>query len=302
MLLTGGTGFVGGRLARRLLAQRRPLRLLARRPEKVPEDLRAGAEVVPGDIRDADSLSRAVEGTAAVIHLVGIIREGRGASFRRVHVEGAEQIVRACRQTGVKRYLHMSALGARAGAASEYHRTKWEAEEVVRASGLEHTIFRPSVIFGEGDEFVNRLVAIARRAPVIPIIGDGLRLLQPIWIEDVVSCFVQSLSNPQTIGETYELGGPEALGLIEIMAMIRRRLGSSKPMVRLPVWLLRPPAWAMQLLLRNPPLTGEQLSLLQEDSVCDLAPVEHAFELAWRRLGTYLEELLPSAAAVADRS
>jgi len=291
VLLTGGAGFVGGHLVRRLLAQGTPLRLLARRPAKVPQHLPA-AEVVQGDINDPRSLAAAMEGAAAVVHLVGIIRERRGAGFHKVHVQGTENVLRACRRAGVARLLHMSALGARPDARACYHRTKWAAEEAVRASGLDYTIFRPSVIFGSGDEFVNRLVRLVRRAPLIPVIGDGLRLLQPIWVEDVVSCFVQSLSKRETIGESYDLGGPETLGLLEIVEMIRDQLHLSKPILHFPVWLVRPQAWVMQRLLPNPPLTTEQLTMLQEDNVCDLRSVEDTFQLTWKRLETYLEELL----------
>jgi len=270
--VTGGTGFVGRHLVTRLLAEGEQVRVLARRHADIP-----GADIHIGDVRDQSSVVAAARGSEAVVHLVGIIRERRGSSFRQVHIEGTRTVVRACKEAGVARLLHMSALGARPGASSRYHRTKWEAEELVRRSGLAATIFRPSVIFGEGNAFLPELRRLLKW-PVVPIIGAGMGLLQPIWIEDVVSCFVGALSDPGTIGRSYQLGGPETFGFEQLVDVLAEGEEVERAKLHVPVALARAAA-ALGRVLPNFPLTADQLKLLLEDNVCDISEMCEVFDL-----------------------
>jgi uncharacterized protein YbjT (DUF2867 family) len=263
---------VGRSLVARLVGDGREVRVLARREAELP-----GVEFVPGDIGDASAVASAVRGCEAVVHLVGAIRERRGASFRDVHVRGTETVVRACEEAGVQRLLHMSALGARHRARSRYHRTKWRAEEVVRASGLAATVFRPSVIFGAGNSFLPQVRAVARRRPLIPIIGDGMRLLQPIWVGDVVSCFVGALDDSSTAGRAYELGGPESYGFEQLVDLVAEAEEIHTLKVHLPVWLMRPVVGVMGRAFSSFPITPDQLKMLLEDSVCDIAEMRDTF-------------------------
>lgn len=246
------------------------MRVLARRHAEMP-----GADIRLGDVRDQASVVAAARGSEAVVHLVGIIRERRGSSFRQVHIEGTRTVVRACKEAGVARLVHMSALGARPRATSRYHRTKWEAEELVRRSGLAATIFRPSAIFGEGNSFFPELRRLLKW-PVVPIIGSGMGLLQPIWIEDVVSCFVGALGDPATIGRTYELGGPETLGFEQLVEMVAEAERVERLKLHLPVAPARMAA-ALGRLLPNFPLTADQLKMLLEDNVCDIGEMCEVF-------------------------
>jgi len=255
----------------RVLA-RREVRVLARREAELP-----GVEFVPGDIGDPSAVLSAVRGCEAVVHLVGAIRERRGASFRGVHVRGTKTVVRACQEAGVQRLLHMSALGARFRARSRYHRTKWRAEEVVRASGLAATVFRPSVIFGAGNSFLPQVRAVARRTPLIPIIGDGMRLFQPVWVEDVVSCFVGALDDPSTAGRAYELGGPESYGFEQLVDLVAEAEEIRTPKVHLPVWLMRPVVGVMGRAFSSFPVTSDQLTMLLEDNVCNIDEMRATF-------------------------
>jgi uncharacterized protein YbjT (DUF2867 family) len=286
LLITGGTGFVGRRVAARLVAQGESVRALARRGADLP-----GVEMQVGDVRDVASVVSAARGCQAVIHLVGIIRERRGATFRRVHVEGTRSVIRACQEAGVTRLLHMSALGARPNARASYHRTKWEAEEVVRASGLAATIFRPSVIFGAGGEFLPTIRRLVRsRSPILPILGPGTSLLQPIWIEDVVTCFVKTLDLPETAGHSYNLGGPEAIGFEELVDLVAADEGVEKRKFHLPVLLARPAIAVLSRLVPGFPITSEQLTMLLEDSVCDITEMTRVFGVASARLGEHLRD------------
>lgn len=277
ILVTGGTGFVGGYLIRRLRQEGLPVRALARHPDKVQPLKDLGIEVVHGDISDKTSLEKAAEGVERVIHLVGIIQETPGVTFRGVHVEGTRNVIEAARKAGVRHFFYQSALGTRPGAKSEYHRTKWEAEELVRQSGIPHTILRPSLIYGSGDKFTIKLSEMLRRAPVMPVIGSGQSRVQPIYIDDVVSCMVKVVIGDAFLNEIYEIGGPDQLTYKEVMTAIAEAMGLKRAAVHLPLFFMKPIAHALETVLSNPPLTTDQLIMLQEDNVCSMRDIRDAF-------------------------
>lgn len=285
ILVTGGAGFVGERIVSRLTSAGEKVRVLTRSRAGLP-----GADMIQGDVRDLSAVLQAARGCDAVIHLVGIIRETRGATFRRVHVDGTRTVVQACREAGVSRLLHMSALGARPAALSEYHRTKWEAEESVRASGIAATIFRPSVIFGTRGGFIVEVRKLLHRGPLIPIVGTGMSLLQPVWVEDVASCFVSAIETPQAIGQTYELGGPEVFGFEELVDRVAEADGVVKPKIHLPPGLVGLAAASLGRVWRGFPITPDQLRMLLEDNVCDLAPMIRAFGVEPASLRDHLND------------
>jgi len=272
ILVTGGTGFVGRHLAARLVEQGEQVRVLARGRSEAP-----GAEVVQADIADTTAVAEAARDCRAVIHLVGIIRERRGASFRRVHVEGTRSVIDGCREAAVPRLLYMSALGARPDARSRYHRTKWQAEDLIRESGLQTTVFRPSVIFGAGGSFLPQIRNLVQRAPMVPIPGSGMNLIQPVWVEDVVSCFVGALDSAGTVGRSYALGGPETYGFEQLVDVIAEADGVEVVKVHLPIALLRPAVAVLSRIIPGFPLTSDQLAMLLEDSACDITEMRETF-------------------------
>ncbi|MBI4240270.1 MAG: complex I NDUFA9 subunit family protein [Candidatus Rokubacteria bacterium] len=281
ILVTGGTGFVGKAVVRALQAQGFMVRCLVR-PGSEP-DLRGfeSIERVPGDVLTPKGLAASIEGCTAVVHLVGIIREhpGLGITFERLHAAATIHMVEATRAAGVRRYLQMSALGTRPNARSRYHQTKWEAEEAVRRSGLEWTIFRPSVIYGTGDGFVTLLARLVRRLPVVPVIGDGTYQLQPVAVEQVAEAFARATTREATAGQTYEVGGPRPYAFTEILDMIGAALGKRKVRkLYQPLGMMRPLVRGLE---RLPffPLTSDQLLMLGEDNVCDPAPFLKTFDL-----------------------
>lgn len=290
ILLTGATGFVGGHLVKSLLGERLAVRCLVRSASPRLGRLPPGAEPLFGDILDGASLKKACRGIETVIHLVGIIQEKPGATFRAIHVLGTKNMLAAACEAGVKKFIHMSALGTREGAASRYHQTKWEAEEEVRASGLDYTIFRPAIIFGPGDGFFTRLAQLATRLPVIPIIGTGEYEFQPIFIGDVVTCFVEAAKHPEKIRGLFQLAGPERLTLNEIIALIQQTLGTKKGTVHIPLWVMAPMARLMEIFSKEAPVTREQLLMLQEGNVCDIAQMREHFPVRLSRLA----DILPS--------
>jgi uncharacterized protein YbjT (DUF2867 family) len=277
ILVTGATGFVGSHLVRRLRKENIPVRAIVRTPAKAQALRDLGAEVVAGDIADPWSLIAAAEGAERVVHLVGIIQEERGATFRSVHVDGTRNVLEAAAKVGVKHFFHQSALGTREGAKSEYHRTKWEAEALVRESGIPYTILRPSLIYGPGDLFTVRLAEMIRLSPVLPVIGSGRSRVQPVFIDDVVSCIVKAIMSDAFRGRVLEIGGPDQLTYTEVTKTIADALGVDRPAVHLPLPFMRLMAKAAEMVLPKPPVTTDQLIMLQEDNICGMQDIREAF-------------------------
>jgi NADH dehydrogenase len=271
VLVTGSTGFVGKVVVRALLAQGFLVRCLVRPGSE--HDLKGFESIdrVPGDVMSPDGLTPSVEGCAALVHLVGVIREQprRGVTFERLHTQATRNMVALARAAGIKRYVHMSALGTRPGARARYHRTKWEAEEAVRASDLEWTIFRPSIIFGRGDAFMSVLGRSVKRLPVMPVLGDGRYRLQPIPVEQVADGFVGALRTPASIRQTYDVAGPTPYAFVDLLDEVGRALG--RPHVRklhVPLAPVRAITRALDWLPFYP-VSTDQLIMLEEESVTD---------------------------------
>ncbi len=267
IFISGGTGFVGGHLTRELLNRGHELRLLVHRSGAKVE----GVEQIEGDITHLEDFAGAIKGCDAVINLVGIIREfpSQGATFEKLHVQATANILAAAQKGGVRRYLQMSALGTRPNAVSQYHKTKFRAEELVRASGLEWTIMRPSLIYGPKDAFINMLADQLRTVPVMPVIGNGLYRLQPIHADDVARCFALALEQPETIGQCYELCGNDRLSYLELLDTVAAAMGKSAPFKpRAPLGLMKLIIPVMQNIPQFP-ITSDQLQMLIEENICD---------------------------------
>jgi NADH dehydrogenase len=277
VLVTGGTGFVGPKVVHALRAAERPVRVLARRPEK-QERLRAwGCELVQGDMTDAASLQRAVVGCEAVVHLVALAPFADPRAAQRVMEQGTRDLVASAREAGVRRLVLMSALGVREDTVelSAYNHAKWDEEQAVQESGLEHTIFRPSFIFGRDGGLLPGLLRLTRWSPVTPV--PSPRLLQPIWVDDVAAYFARSLEIGTRGDGTWELAGPDRVTWAELLERLRRVAGKRRLSFRMPAGLLRGGAGAGKLL---PPLRGAPgaVAMLEsDDSVTDIAPAVEAF-------------------------
>jgi uncharacterized protein YbjT (DUF2867 family) len=277
ILVTGGTGFVGSKVVHALRAEERPVRVLARRPEK-QERLRAwGCEVVLGDMTDAASLRRAVEGCEAVVHLVGLPPFADPKATERVMTQGTRDLVAAAKEANVARFVLMSANGVSEETldVAPYYRAKWEMEGEVKRSGLEHVVFRPSFVFGkEGGQLPQQLM-LARWSPVTPVLGR--HRMQPIWVDDVAAFFAKAFSTPEAVNRTFELGGPDRLTWEELHAQIRKVLGKRRLAFTMPPGLLRAGAVFGQLL---PPLRGARAAVEMldfGDNVVDVGPAVETF-------------------------
>lgn len=294
IFVTGGTGFVGRAVIQALRAEGYAVRCLVRRGSE--RDLRGfGAiERVEGDVMARQTLDAGISGCDAVIHLVGLIRErpASGSTFERVHVQGTQNVLDAAATAGVRRYVHMSALGSRPGARSRYHQTKWAAEEAVRSSPLPWTIFRPSIIYGRGDEFVMMLRGMMQRFTVVPVIGSGRQRLQPVPVEQVAHGFARALTLPTAVKHSYDVGGPDAVSMVELLDAIAKAMGRRRPLkLHVPIGLVRP---VTQLLHHLPgfPLTPDQLLMLEEENICDPSAFYSTFGLTPVPLSTGLRTML----------
>lgn len=272
--ILGGTGFVGSRLVTRLIDEGHAVKVLTRNREKnrhllVLPDL----NLVNADVHDPRQLAQHFGGCDCVVNLVGIINErGRGASgFRRVHIELADKVVRAARSSGVKRLLHMSAIGAKAGTApSHYLRSKGAAEEVVRkesASALEWVIFRPSVIFGQRDSFINRFARLLRIIPVAFPLARASARFAPVYVGDVVDAFARCVVRDEALGRALELCGPDVYTLREIVDFTASTLRLRRRVIELPDFLGRLQALVMDF-VPGKPFSTDNFRSLTIDSVC----------------------------------
>jgi uncharacterized protein YbjT (DUF2867 family) len=262
ILVTGGTGFVGPRVVHALRAEQHAVRVLVRSPSAAAQFEPLGVEHAVGDIGDPNSLRAAVEGCTHVVHLVAIIN-GRPEDFQAVMVEGTRSLVAAAREAGVERFVLMSALGTGepTRATVPYYRSKWEMEQEVAGSGLEHTIFRPSFVFGRGGA-LRTFVKQVRYSPLVTVIGDGRQRSQPIWVDDVAAYFSRAVDDPKAANRLFELGGPDIVNWNELYLLIAKVLGRRRRLLHVPFAVARAGARATQR-LPGAPLSADQVTMLQ---------------------------------------
>ena len=296
ILVTGATGFVGRHLVARLAEAGHRVRCLVRRGSDTSGLASAGVEFASGDVTDQQSVESAAAGAQTVIHLVGIIRERGEATFERLHTEATRNVVQACRDRSVERLIYVSAVGAAENAPSRYHRTKWQAEQEVRRSGLEHLILRPSIICGRGDGFVSLLVQMLKRQPVFPVIGSGEYRLQPVWVFDLHSCILKALAGADVWNRMHEIGGPEALTFNQIVEQLMQVSGIRRRTVHVPLWLMGPAVAGLQH-LPGFPLTREQLLMMQQENVCDIGPMRRDFAVEPQPFRQVIETYVPAMVA-----
>ena len=264
ILVTGGTGFVGGHVVHELRGRNLPVRCLVRDLRRGARLAAWGCELVEGDVTDAESLSRAVAGAEVVVQLVAI-RQGKREQFRRVMVEGTRDLLAAARDSGVRRFVHMSALGTSEETKDvvPYYGAKWETEQQVQGSTLPYVIFRPSFVFGPDGGILPTFVKLARLTPVTPVIGSGRQRIQPIWADDVAKYFAAAVERDDVAGRIFELGGPDVVSWNEFWERLKRVRGIRRPSLHIPVGLMRINALLTERLPGNIPLTRDLLRMLE---------------------------------------
>ena len=274
ILVVGGSGYVGRCVVNRLAADGWRVVVPTRRRDNARHlFLLPTVDVVEADVSRAAELARLAQGTSAVINLVGILNETGGQTFAKAHVELPKNVIAACHSAGVRRLVHMSALNADPAGPSRYLRSKGEAEAAVATSGLDWTIFQPSVIFGRGDAFLNLFAKLMRIAPVMALARADARF-QPVFVGDVAECIVRALSLGAAIGQKYPLCGPKVYTLGELVRYVGEVIDARRPIIALGRKLGTLQAFALEL-LPGTLMSRDNLASMERDSVCgcDFPPV-----------------------------
>lgn len=315
--ITGAGGFVASHLIPFLRAEGTPIRAVVHSTGAAAALRAAGCEVAVADVRDRPSLVAAFAGCEAVVHLVAVIRERGGETFDAVNRAGATNAVAAAREAGAARFVHLSALGA-APDAPRYLRSKWAGEEAVRAGGVPYVIFRPSFLFAPGGGAAQQLAEVVRfglwyplvllaggRAlfgplaallPIVPVLGGGRYRSMPLALQDLLPALRQALIRDDVLGQTVEIGGPEALTYDALLRLVARVLGLRRALVHLPMPLARGVVAAFGV-LPAPPITRDEAEALFVDNVCDNAPAVRTFGVRLRPAEQALREALGARGA-----
>lgn len=269
VLVLGGTGFVGRSVCERLVERhagaglvRVPTRrqMHANRVRALPT-----VEVVQADVHDDAQLPALLAGVDAVVNLVAILH-GSADDFGRVHVQLPQRLARACTAAGVKRLVHVSALGVGPQAPSNYLRSKTAGEAALQAAGLDLTLLRPSVIFGSEDRFLNVFAQLQRVLPLVPLAGSDARF-QPVWVEDVASAVVHCLGRADTVGRVFECTGPTVYTLSQLVRLSGRWSGHERPQIPLPAFAGRLQAMVMELLPGEPLMSRDNVDSMKQPNV-----------------------------------
>jgi NADH dehydrogenase len=268
----GGSGFVGRHVVRELAKSGASVRVAVRRPDRALFLKTMGdvGQVTPvaANIRDDASVAAAVEGSDAVVNLVGILFEGGNRTFDAIHHLGAERIARAAAAAGAKRLVHVSAIGADARSLSDYGRSKAAGEAAVHSQFAAAAIVRPSIVFGADDDFFNRFGLFAQLSPVLPLIGGGRTRFQPVYVGDVAAAIAAILANPDSGGRTYELGGPEIFTFRELLELVLEATGRRRLLVPVPFSVMELKG-AVLGLAPEPLLTRDQVRMLRTDNTAE---------------------------------
>lgn len=276
VLITGATGFLGRRIIRALLQRDEECRCLIHTPGNetvLDEDI----DVHYGSVEDPYALAAAFYDVDTVIHLVSVIRENGNATFHKINVQGVKNVLAAATKHGVKRFIHVSAIGAEGNPNLPYLYSKWLGEQAVIESGIPYTILRPSLIFGDGGELIDTLASLVRVFPLVPILGRGDSQFRPISVDDVARCVTSVINSDEFINTITDVTGPDVFSYNQIIDSIILAMGISRLKLPMPIALSKLLVKLLEILLPHPPITMDQLNMLLTSRVSPVDTFEATF-------------------------
>jgi uncharacterized protein YbjT (DUF2867 family) len=295
ILITGATGYIGKHLVARLVAQGERPRCLVRNTEKAAAMFPRGkVELVQGDTTSLASLGTAMQGIETLVHAAFITadhKQSTGNHYEETNVQGTANVVKTAKNTGVKRIVEISGLGTKPDRPGSYMQGRYLAEQMVRESGLDWTIIQPSVLFGKDAPFIKGLTDLIRSAPVVPLLGGGKIMFQPIYVEDVVTVIVKTLEDPaHSVNKTFTIGGPAYYSFTQIIDELLKTMHTSRIKAPAPMPVVGVGAAVMEAVLPKPPLTKAAMALFSFDNITDLHSVERDFGFIPMSFTDYLQK------------
>jgi len=300
ILVVGGTGFVGGGIVRELARRGKPVAVLSRNPGRHADRFPGlSVDFRRGDVTEPGSLDAALAGIDTIVSSQQfpnspIENPAKGYTFEKVDADGTDNLVRAAKQAGVIRFIYLSGVGAAPDARYHWFRAKWRAETAVRESGITYTIIRPSWVYGPEDVALNRFLGMSRFLPFVPLIGSpSKQRLQPVFVNDVARAVAASLEKPAADNRAFDIGGPEALTMKEIVRTALHVAGRRRLMLAAPKPLMKLLASLLQF-APGRPLTPDAVEFITMDALADPTEIEAAFDIKMtplrEALATYLEK------------
>jgi uncharacterized protein YbjT (DUF2867 family) len=290
IFLIGGSGFIGSAVLSSLAEKGSKVRVLVR--DKTISFLNYSLiDKFQGNILDTDSLKKVMEGCKTLINCVGIILETKAQTFQKMHVDAVKNLVDAAKVNGVEKIIHISALGTSDKPISEYFKTKYEGEQIIKSSGLKYTILRPSLVFGRGDKFFPVLKNLVK-LPITPVIGSGMNRFQPVFVGDLAKCVNICHDNEKTDNQTFEIGGPQVFTFIEMLDVVSQVLNKKYHRFHVPISLVKISASIFEKILKEPPITIDQLRMLKVDNITSTNAAKEFFKLDLLALKTGLSNYL----------
>lgn len=302
MLVLGATGFLGRFVVDRMLQCNYPIRVVTRggadwQKSTVSTLRHKGVDVVIGDLSDEKTVAKACEGTSAIINMAGSFRESGNVSFEDLHVKTTEWLVHYGTEAGAQRFIHVSCLGAHGDSDSRYFYTKWEGEEIVRNSKMYSTIFRPSFLFGNRFPLLDYLKPVFTFKLFLPVVGGGTNSVQPVFVEDVADCVVQSIYAKETVGQSFDLVGPDDYQMLELLQSVRESLDIGGPTMPLPSQISGKTMDVLSKALPRSYLTNDLVAILSEDACGDQEEMLANFKVQNVSLQKYFDQIVDSLAA-----